>query len=105
MGGGRLREELVVEFPERLREAFAFGDASAVTTTCRSRKRRPSSPPARKLEEVLATAKVLESETREGRVMVGSTVQLAHGPSPARPRGRRRDHRRAPLGPIGRPQG
>jgi transcription elongation factor GreA len=74
----RLRQQLGVEFPQRLREALSFGEAQKNDDYLQAKEEEAVvASRLRQLETVLAAAEVVEAPQRtDGRVTVGSTVQV-----------------------------
>ena len=74
----RLRQELSVEFPDRLRQARSFGEAYRNDDYLQIKEEEAVvASRVRQLETVLATAEVVrQSGAADGRVAVGSTVQI-----------------------------
>jgi transcription elongation factor GreA len=74
----RLRQELEIEFPERLREAFSFGEARANDDYLQIKEEESVvASRVRQLETLLASTEIVEhSGISNGRVGVGSTVQI-----------------------------
>ena len=74
----RLRQQLAVDFPERLREALSFGEAHKNDDYLQAKEEEAVvASRLRQLDAVLAAAEVVETvQTADGQVTVGSTVQL-----------------------------
>jgi len=74
----RLRHQLGVEFPQRLREALSFGEAQKNDDYLQAKEEEAVlASRLRQLETVLAAAEIIEApRTTDGRVTLGSTVQL-----------------------------
>ncbi len=74
----RLRQQLGMEFPERLREALSFGEAQKNDDYLQAKEEEAVvASRLRQLEAVLAAAEIVEAaRTTDGRVTVGSTVQV-----------------------------
>jgi transcription elongation factor GreA len=74
----RLRQQLGVEFPQRLREALSFGEAQKNDDYLQAKEEEAVVVSRlRQLETVLAAAEIVEGQwATDGRVTVGSTVQL-----------------------------
>jgi transcription elongation GreA/GreB family factor len=74
----RLRQELEVEFPDRLREALSFGEAHKNDDYLQIKEEEAVvASRARQLETLIHTARVVDqSRATDGRVSVGSTVEL-----------------------------
>jgi transcription elongation factor GreA len=74
----RLRQQLAVEFPQRLRDALSFGEALENDDYLQAKEEEAVVAfRVRQLEAVLAAAEVVEAQQRtDGRVTVGSTVHV-----------------------------
>jgi transcription elongation GreA/GreB family factor len=74
----RLRQELELEFPRRLREARAFGESHSNDDYLQIKEEEAVvASRLRQLEAVLASAKVVDdSPATDGRIRIGSTVEL-----------------------------
>jgi transcription elongation factor GreA len=73
----RLRQELEIEFPERLREALSFGEAHGNDDYLQIKEEEAVvASRVRQLEILLASTEVVERSESDGRVSVGSTIQI-----------------------------
>ena len=73
----RLRQELEIEFPERLREALSFGEAHENDDYLQVKEEEAVlASRVRQLESLLAGAEVVEPQRTDGRVTIGSTVRI-----------------------------
>jgi transcription elongation factor GreA len=74
----RLRQELAVEFPDRLRQALSFGEAHKNDDYLQIKEEEAVvASRIRQLETVLIAAQIVEQpQSADGRVTVGSTVQI-----------------------------
>jgi transcription elongation factor GreA len=74
----RLRQELAVEFPDRLREALSFGETHSNDDYLQIKEEEAVvASRVRQLETLLATAQVVKQpKAADGRVTIGSTVQV-----------------------------